>query len=141
MSEVEADVVRVASAITALLDGHPAGAVDYSPESLRVIEAALEEAGPYWTELPEGELNTLVQQFGCYVLEVARRQFGGEYRWLAEIGQPVLVLGEPARHIAIATWAKVRRRLEDPADSITFFYEGVTERMASAPPGYRALLA
>ena len=141
MTEVEADVVRVASAIPALLDGHPVGAADYSPESLRVIEAVLEEAGPYWSELPEGELNALVQQFGCYVLEVAHHQFGGEYRWHAEMGQPVLVLGEPTRHIAIATWAKVRRRLKDPADSITFFYEGVAERMATAPPGYRALLA
>lgn len=140
MSGVEADVVRVASAIPAMLDGHRAGPVDFSPESLRVIDTALEEAGPYSAGLPEAELDALVQQFGCYVLEVAHRRFGGEYRWHAEMGQPVLILGEPTRHIVVATWAKVRRRLEDPADSITFFYEGIAERVASAPPGYRALL-
>lgn len=141
MSEVEADVVRVASSIPAMLAGHRAGPVDFSPESLRVIDAALEEAGPYWAGLPEAELDALVQQFGCYVLEVAHRQFGGEYRWHADMHQPVLVLGEPDRHVVVATWDKIRRRLRDPADSISFFYEGIAERMASAPRGDRALLA
>ena len=141
MSEVQADVVRVASSVPVMLDGHPAGPVDYSPESVRVIEAALAEVAPYWAELPESELTALVQQFGCYLLEVMRRQFGGEYRWHNEIGQPVLVLGEPSRHIAVATWAKVRRRLEDPADSVVFLYQGVADRVASAPAGYRGLLA
>lgn len=141
MSEVEADVLRVASSVPVILDGHPAGTADYSPQSVQVIEAALSEAAPYWTELPETELTALVQQFGCYLLEVMRREFGGKYQWQNEIGQPVLVVGEPSRHIAVATWAKVRRRLEDPADSVVFLYQGVAEHVASAPAGYRGLLA
>ena len=141
MSEVEADVVRVASSVPALLDGHPAGPVDYSPQSVHVIEAALSEAAPHWTELTEEQVTALTQQFGCYLLEVMRRQFGGEYRWHNEIGQPVLVIGEPDRHIAVATWAKVRRRLQDPADNVAFLYQGVADRVTSAPAGYRGLLA
>jgi hypothetical protein len=101
----------------------------------------LAEAAEYFSELPENQIRTLVQQVGCYILEVAHRQFGGEFFWHEQLDQPILVVGEPERHISMVTWTKVRGRLAgDPADNIPFFYEGFANRATSAPAGTHALL-
>lgn len=77
MTDIQDEVARMASCAVDALHGHPAGALDFSRKSLEVIEAALAEAAPYHSEIPRDQSRTLVQQFGCYVLEVARREFGG----------------------------------------------------------------
>jgi hypothetical protein len=96
----------------------------------------LEEASAYVAELDEAVVTGLVQQLGCYVLEVGRRAFGGQYFWHDEGQQPILVVGEPAAHVAIMTWSKVTGRLTgDVADNIPFFFNGFAEKAAAPEPG------
>ena len=46
--------------------------------------------------------------FGCYVLETARRNYGGEYYWLSNEQQPILVAGEPDFSVSIKAWEKIK---------------------------------
>ncbi len=140
MTDIQDEVARTASCAVDALHGHPAGALDFSRKSLEVIEAALAEAAPYHSEIPRDQSRTLVQQFGCYVLEVARREFGGRYLWHNELQQPVLVVGEPQVHVAMVAWSKVQGRLAgDEADNISFFYSGFAERVTNAQAGTHVL--
>ncbi len=83
------------------------------------------------------QVTALVQDFGCYILEVGRRQFGGRYQWHDGRDQPVLVVGETAFRVAILAWDKVRGRLGgDEGDNIPFFYAGFAGRARQAVPGF-----
>ena len=116
------------------------GHLDYSEKSLAVIEEMLDEASHYSTQMPRKDTDALVQLFGSYILEVARRKYGGSVQWLDQGSQPVLVVGEPKFHVALATFDKVRGRLKgDKGDNIQFFYQGFAERVKVATPGVRAL--
>jgi len=138
MTDLEADVRRRSEDAVLLVQKRTGQAPDYSEGSLASIEAALEEAALSVGDLSEGELRRLIEAFGCYVLEVGRREFGGTYHWYETRSQPVLVVGEPQFHVALATWDKVRGRLNgDPADSVAFLYSGFAQRIRSATPGTR----
>lgn len=114
--------------------------LDYSRASLALVEDMATEAAEWSASLSIGQRDTLVRQMGSYLLEVARREFGGDYLWHEVQDQPVLVVGEPAYHLAMMTWNKVRSRLGgDPADNLLFFYEGFADRIHTAAPGTRAL--
>jgi hypothetical protein len=114
--------------------------LDYTEASLAVVEGILAEVAASQDEWTSEQLDGLAQDFGCYILEVARRQFGGRYCWFEQRNQPVLVVGEPAFHVAMITWDKVRGRLSgDPADSIPFFYSGFADRVRRGEPGTNVL--
>ena len=116
------------------------GPLDYSSASLQHIEDLLADASDFRDEMSPERIDALVELFGCYVLEVAFRQHGGDFRWHEARKQPVLVVGEPSFHVAIATFDKVRGRLSgDAGDNLVFFYEGFSQRATSAPPGTNAL--
>ncbi len=107
---------------------------------LPAVDAALDDASRFRDALPADVKEGLVRDFGCLVLELGRRAHGGRYAWLDASAEPVLVVGEPSRHIAIATWGKVRGRLDgDTADSVTFLYGGWVEQVLNAPTGARRL--
>lgn len=55
------------------------GRLDYSEDSLAVIEELLDEASAFTGDMSEEQLDDLAQQFGCYILEVGRRTCGGRY--------------------------------------------------------------
>jgi hypothetical protein len=140
VSGIHDEVQRMASCAVETLRDHPAGLLDYSRKSLEVIEAALAEASPYQAELPDEHIRTLAQELGCYVLEVARREFGGQYFWHDQLGQPVLVIGEPHKHVAIVTWDKIKGRLAgDTGDNILFFLAGFAECVVNSEAGTRVL--
>jgi hypothetical protein len=140
LSDVQSEVQRMAECAVETLRDHPSGALDYSRVSLEAIEAALAEASQYHCELSPEQIRTLVQELGCYVLEVARREFGGKYLWHDKLEQPVLVVGEPAKHMAIVTWGKIQGRLAgDAGDNIPFFFSGFAERVASSQAGTHVL--
>ena len=77
-------------------------ALDYSEASLGVLENILAQAAD-WGLVPD-QLEALVQPFGCCILEVGRREFGGRYLWHTGRDAPVLVVGEPGFRVAILTW-------------------------------------
>lgn len=140
MTTVLQEVVHTAKQAVHTFHDRSGGGLDFSESSLSIVEEMLAEASDYISEMPPSKISTLVQLLGCYVLEVARTAYGGEYAWLDEARGPVLIVGEPSTHIAIATWAKVRGRLSgDHADNIPFFYQGFAEIASVLPAGRRTL--
>jgi hypothetical protein len=140
MNDIGAEVGRMAGEAALIVKDRTGKAPDFSEQSVAVIEETLEEASRYFPDLPEDQARQLVQCFGCYLLEVARHQFGGSYLWHEQRDQPVLVVGEPKFHVAIITWDKVRARLRgDKADNVSFFFDGFAQRVRRAEPGLRAL--
>jgi hypothetical protein len=114
--------------------------LDFSEASLALVEEMLEECSAAVDEMTPKQLEMLVEDFGCYILEVGRKEFGGRYYWFDQREQPVLVVGEPAFRVAMITWDKVRGRLKgDKADNIPFFYAGFAQRARQAKPGDDAL--
>jgi hypothetical protein len=142
LNEVEDSVVATADKAVALLQERAGGRLDYSPGSLAIVDELLAEAAGYAGELPEASVVGLMQQLGCYALEVGRRAFGGSYYWHEEAEQPVLVTGEPAAHIGLMTWSKAMGRLAgDEGDSLAFLFAGFAARAGAPQPGEQVLFA
>ena len=141
MSDGLADEVRrVAAELVEGLQGKAAGRLDYSEASLDVVEELLDEASDFVAAMPGEQVDNLARQFGCYILEVARRTWGGRYLWFPDRDAPVLVVGEPRVRVAMLTWDKTKSRLAgDNADNIPFFYAGFARRVRDAPDGVDVL--
>lgn len=115
-------------------------ALDYTEASLAIVVHMLEEASEWRQDLSNDEMTALVQQFGSYILEVARKTYGGRYEWDTAREQPMLITGEPQRRISLMTWGKVRGRIAgDAADDIEFLFKGYAERVKTAAPGTNAV--
>ena len=142
MANLEQHIVEDAARAVQSLYRQSGVTPDYSEASLALVENALAEAAAFLDDLPAEVIEGIVRDFGCYVFEVARRRHGGRYAWHSATRDPVLVSGEPDRHIALACWGKVRGRLlGDAGDNIQFHYSGYSERVASSPSGTRVLVA
>ena len=103
--------------------------LDYSLESLDQVDEMLESFGQ--EELDEESLSSLSSMVGCYIFETARRNCGGEYLWLEQERQPVLVAGHPDYSVGIKVWEKVRGRLlNGREDNIPFYIAGYQEHIA-----------
>jgi len=140
MGELPEQIARSAANAIAMCETRKRGRLDYSEASLATVEEMLAEAAGLATKLTPEQLTTLAQDFGCYIMEVARREFGGRYLWYNQRDQPVLVVGEPGFRVAIIAWDKVRSRVGgDVGDNIPFFYAGFAERARRATPGDDAL--
>ena len=140
MNAILDEVTASAERAVAALQARAGGRLDFSVASLAAVDEMLVEASAYVAELDEAVVTGLVQQLGCYVLEVGRRAFGGEYFWHEEGEQPILVVGEPAAHIALMAWSKVTGRITgDEGDDIVFFFDGFAAKAASPEPGSNVL--
>lgn len=140
MQDLKSQVEAKASLAVSQFQERAGGRLDYSPESLAVLDEMLEEAAEYLDQMGEKDRNALVELFGSYILMVAFKEYGGAFSWFDQKDQPVLVVGEPKFHVAIITFDKVRGRLGgDKADNIPFFYQGFSERVRSATLGIKAL--
>jgi hypothetical protein len=134
------EVTAAAERAVTSLQARAGGRLDFSIASVAVVDEMLAEASAYVAELDEAVVTGLVQQLGCYLLEVGRRAYGGEYFWHDEGEQPILVVGEPAAHVALMTWSKVVGRLTgDAGDDIVFFFDGFAAKAAAAEPGTNVL--
>jgi hypothetical protein len=140
MDELTQEVVRTAARVVEMSGVRGGRRLDFSEASLSVVEEMVEEAAAFSEELTPEQREILARDFGCYILEVARREFGGRYAWFRQRNQPVLVVGEPAFRVALLTWDRVRGRLSgDPAANLPFFYTGFAERVRRAERGTDAL--
>ena len=136
VNAIQQEVADAAARAVTSLQARAGGRLDGSIASLQAVDEMLVEVSAYVAELDEAVVTGLVQQLGCYVLEVARLAFGGEYFWHDEGEQPILVVGEPAAHVAIMTWSRVVGRLTgDAGDDIPFFFNGFAEKAAAPEPG------
>jgi hypothetical protein len=140
MNDFAAEIAKTAEEAAVTWARQGKRGLDFSQDSLETVEEMLSEAAAFIAEMDEEQVRYLVQSMGCYILEVARRSFGGKYYWYDQRDQPVLVVGEPGFKIAILTWDRVKLRLAgDPADNIPFFYQGFAERVRKAKTGDDAL--
>ena len=140
MNSVQDEVVATAERAVASLQARAGGRLDFTVASLQAVDEMLAEASGYVADLDEAVVTGLVQQLGCYVLEVGRRALGGEYFWHEEGEQPILVVGEPEAHVALMTWSKVVGRLTgDVGDDIVFFFHGFADKAARPEPGSNVL--
>ena len=140
MNAILEEVTGAAARAVASLQARAGGRLDFSVDSLAAVDEMLVEVSGYVGDLDEAVVTGLVQQLGCYVLEVGRRAFGGDYFWHEEGEQPILVVGEPAAHIALMTWSKVVGRLTgDEGDDIVFFFQGFAAKPAQPEPGSNVL--
>ena len=140
MDELAEQVARTAVNAVEMSEVMSYGVLEYSESSLAILEQMAEEVVGYFEEMTTDQRETASQQFGCYILEVGRRQFGGRYAWFEQRSQPVLIVGEPAFRVAMITWDKVLGRLSgNSAYNIPFFYSGFAERVRRAEPGTDAL--
>jgi hypothetical protein len=80
MDELADEIARSAEKAVAMCEGRGGGELDYSEASPAVVEDMLAEASQWLSELTPEQLTMLVQDLGCYVLELGRREFGGRYQ-------------------------------------------------------------
>jgi len=114
----------------------PNSALNFTPDSLRVVDDMLAEAAAHTPPLTDERRRQVVQAFGCYVLEVARREFGGTYLWPEEDKGPMLVVGDLDFEITLVTWPRIAQRLDgNPTASLTAFYQQFADRTRAAKPG------
>ena len=140
MNAILEEVTTAAECAVTSLQARAGGRLDYSPVSLAAVDEMLVEVSAYAAELDEAVVTGLVQQLGCYVLEVARRAYGGTYYWHDEGEQPILVVGEPDAHVALMTWSKVVGRLTgDEGDDIVYFFDGFAQKAATPEPASNVL--
>ena len=140
MDELADQIAQFAANMVALSEVRHRGELDYSEASLTVVEYMISEAAAFADEMTPAQLANLAHNFGCYLLEVGRREFGGRYCWFDQRDQPVLVVGEPVFRVALLGWDRCRVRLAgDEGDNIPFFYAGFAERVRRAEPGTDAL--
>jgi hypothetical protein len=133
VAELPDDIAEAAKRAVQMAADRGGGLLDYSEASLTLVEELVAEAAGY--DLLKDQQQGLAEDFGCYILEVARRTYGGRYLWYQD-REPVLMVGDQESHVAIATWGKVQGRLSgDEADNIPYFYEGFAERVKAGPPG------
>lgn len=115
--------------------------LDYSEASLEVVEELIAMVSHHADLLDEDARELVAQRFGCYLLAVGFKTYGGRLLWHDDLNQPVLVVGEPQCRIAVATWSKVLGRLMgDEADHLPFFWEGFSSRARQLEAGSDVLL-
>ena len=86
--QLSMDVINAARRVVDSAHQRPASNLDFSPESLPIVEGMLAEAATFAAGLSASTKEQLGQSFGCYILEVGRRQFGGRYFWHDQYDAP-----------------------------------------------------
>ena len=125
-----AEAVEIADRLGLLLD--------FSVASLVVIEKMLADASV--SSLSSERAEAMAMRCSGYILEVARRRFGGAYKYYDARSAPVLVVSGPDWTVALLARDKVRGRLSgDEGDNIPFFFEGFVEAVSNAKPGQSKL--
>jgi len=135
MDDFTRDMIKSADLFVSSTSARFSG-LDFTIQSLAVIEEALSEAAPYYSGMNETERKKLIHSIGSYVFEVARRNVGGKYFWYDKLDQPILVTGQPEFEVSILAFEKVKGRLENgQEDNIPFYFEGYMERVKNKQPG------
>ncbi len=141
MANLMDDIIETAEKFIADIQEHFDSPLDYSVESLEEVDEMLGAFGR--TELSEDELSNTSAAVGCYIFEVARRNYGGEYFWIKEEQQPGLAAGHPDFLVVIKAWEKVRGRLiKGEEDNIPFYIAGYREHIeiGKTKPGYHVTI-
>lgn len=110
--------------------------LDFSVESLKVIDNILEDASDFYDEMNDDQRKNIINSAGSYVFEVARKTYGGKYFWYDKLNQPILVTGQPEFEVSILAFDKVKMRIENgEEDNIPFYFKGYVERVKNKQSG------
>ena len=143
MDKLLEDIQTTARNFVSNLQPHFDTPLDYSIESLEEIDEMLDGLSGRLDELKEEAFFDLYTMTGCYVFETARRNYGGQYFWIKDEQQPVLIAGLPDFHVGIKAWEKVLGRLKKGIeDNIPFYIDGYREHIAigQTKPGYHVTI-
>jgi hypothetical protein len=137
-SRLEQDIITTAESFVNNFSDK--GNFDFSVQSLRKLDDILEELCEY--QIDDDTLDSVSSMAGSYIFEVARRNYGGQYIWVEESDQPVLVTGEPEYSISIFAFDKVRGRIRNgKEDDIPYYFDGYIEAVEKGKnTGYRATI-
>ena len=132
ISKATANAERIVRAFNSKYDG----AFDYSIRSLNVLDSLIEDFSDFADLSDEEIIDDFCAQTGSYILEVARRNYGGVYFWEDRLEQPLLKTGLPNFEISILTFGKVKNRIVNgDEDNIPYFFKGYSERVRNAKNG------
>jgi hypothetical protein len=107
--------------------------LDYSQQSLIVLDRLLDDYSQQWKDLSSEKKNEVVTNASSYILWVACRQYGGNFYWSEEEQQPVLVIGEPDYRVATMPQNKVSSRIEQgDSHNIIIYYRKIAESIQQA---------
>ena len=128
MGKLQEDIVSTANNFVANMREAGFPDFDFSIESLEEVDGFL---GSFEGEdLDEEALFNVSSMVGCYIFETARQNYGGEYYWLEDEQQPILIAGEPDFSVSIRAWQKVKGRvLNGIEDNIPFYIAGYKEHI------------
>lgn len=126
MGQLMDDIVSTANHFAANFSDK--GNFDFSIHSLELVDDLLDDLG--CNEFDGDAVFNISSMIGCYVFETARKNYGGEYRWVEKDQQPVLIAGMPDFSVAICAWEKVKGRLLNGSeDNIPFYIAGYKEHI------------
>ncbi len=109
--------------------------LDFSEESLVELEDILKAGSEMFSQMPEDMQREKVEVLGCYILEVGRRLFDGDFAWHDGHNQPLLVVSTDKSRFALMPWKKVQGRLSgDVGDNIPYFFRGFAEAVRENAP-------
>lgn len=115
--------------------------LDFTVESLKKVDAILEDVAEFQEDMEEVQVKTIIQKTSAYIFEVARRNYGGKYYWYEQLAQPILVTGQPDFEISLLALEKVKGRLKNgKEDNIPYFFQGYVDRVKKAKPGDKAMI-
>lgn len=139
MSRLQEDIISTAENFT--INFADKGNFDYSIESLAKVDELLDELSDFLMD--EDAMYNVSTMVGAYIFETARRNYGGEYFWIEDEEQPILMAGGDKFEVSIKAWEKVQARLENgEEDNIPFYIAGYKEHITIGmeKEGYRALI-
>lgn len=132
ISKATANAEKIVRAFNTKYDG----AFDYSIRSLNVLDSLIEDFSDFADLSDEEIIDDFCVQTGSYILEVARRTYGGVYFWEDHLKQPMLKTGLPEFEISILTFEKVKNRIVNgDEDNIPYFFKRYSECVRKAEKG------
>ena len=107
--------------------------LDYSQQSLVVIDRLLSEYTNDWKDMSIESQSELLTNASSYILWIAHQQYNGNFYWSEQYLQPVLVIGEPDYRIAFMLQDKIHNYIEKKDDQkISLLYRKIAEEQQRA---------
>lgn len=117
--------------------------LDFSIGSLMQVDTVLKNAGEMLSYQQDAVIENSAYAMGCYIFEVARRIYGGNYYWHEKLNQPILVIGEPDFAVSCLAVEKAKDRiLNSMEEHLIFYFKCIDQHIQKGRKhkGYKALV-
>jgi len=117
------------------------GQLNYSENSLLNVDWFVDDQYQFGDPLNAEYNNEIIELVGSYVLEVARRIYGGNYSGNEEKTEPILITSQPEFEISLSIYDKVRTRLEtEHSENIIYYFNLFAEKVKAAKAGDKEMI-